>query len=851
MKLIEKEEDNGYIKPCTSSYINVGALNGFDFSFKNVSAGQIFNILENSILDVKWDVRESEDYQTILFSRNHMFYTINDSDNIKYYYDYKYTEEIKKDEIILNFKDEKEKIKTPIDFLERVNDFNINQLFDTSIYDYGTINYYFKEDKSNKEKYSSEEATTKQLLFRENCKKVSENYFAISRFNLITHNISVNNEVPNTISELYDEDKKNTMSILGDVSDEYIVEKTVYPEIISASVKEDKSANLFRNNEYLSNILLKELRYSYQGSIIIKYNPQIEIGDTITLIDNISNTYGIFEVDSVEHSLDDRGLLTSLLVKAYWTLTDPILDYYSTEISFKLMTQFKNSKKFNIDSNNKNKISNVLANYLKFIVQSPKYCSLYHKKKETLFYPSTVDSDPTHIPTAMPLKFYPMIKKGVAQIPDNIKYAFFKAPKEKNNYYALSLILSAYANQIIVGGLKSFADSVTSAAVFVFDILISILTFDISEFFKPLFGVTSNKAIDKTFDEVENVSDNVMFSMNTYNPYDSKYNLMGKFDLTFGFFNVRLQNTKDLFSNKNETPTKEKAINYLQEKVRVTKKMLNDVFDCMFLVELYDSFNKPEEKDKKYYFDIRNSSGLKYTYKDFINQVISYTGNDNVDLYKCICTEPIFENSYGKEYGTAIIKKSKFGDTRNFIYRTINLSDNRKAIEIIFDVSYLNIENAIDDNNQINEIKFIFMHNLFGDSQYKDGKNILEIRRENIRVLLEKYKDETTSDNTGIIIIGDFNLHLYLEGNKPIETMANKNNNSFMEIYKKYNFVPQITSLTTIGKDGNVSGNQYDNVLLSSNLIGKVKARAFDYPEIDKIVVSDHIPVYVGLKKLS
>ena len=840
-------ENNASAFPCTSSYLKSNGFNAFDCEFRDISAGQLFNLLEKAELNIKWDVRESEDYQTILLARNHMFYTVNDSENLKNFYDYK-IENVTSNTIILDLKEEAKKINTPIDLFNRINDFNINTLFNTSIYDYGTITAYFSENNIPKSKVDS--SLTKQLLFRDNCKKVSENYFAVSRFNLIVHNITINSDIPNTVSEVYDNDKKNVISILGDIPENNIIEKTIYPEIISSSMEKDPSSNIFRSNEYLANALLTELRYIYQGSIIIKYNPQIEIGDTITLIDSVSNTYGIFEVDSVEHSLDDRGLITSLLVKSYWTLSDPILDYYSTEISFKLMNQFKNVNLSYIDKNNQDKISNIIGNYLKFIVQTPKYCSFYRKVNESLFYPSTVDDNVGHYPTAMTLRFYPMVKKGVAQIPNNIKYAFFKAPKNVANYYALFVILQAYANQIIGGALKSFASGFASASIFVADILISILTFDISEFFKPLLGITSNKALNKTFDDVDEVSEEVMLSMNMYNPYESKYNLMGNFDLTFGFFNTRLQRVEDLFAHKNVVPSKKLADEYLKEKVRVVKKILTDVFDCLFLVELYDSFNNGKE-NSKYNFPIERN-GKRYSYSDFINDISSFTNDEEMNQYKCIAKEIISSNSYGNEYGVALVKKSKFGGDRNFIYRVIDFPyENRKAVEITFDVTNFEIENSINSSAQITEIKFIFMHNLFGDKQYSDGKNVLEIRQNNVNFLLEKYNKDAISRNAGVIIMGDFNLHLYSEGSKPIETSANKNNNSFMEIDKKYNFEPQISSLTTIGKDGNVSGNQYDNVLLSSNLIGKVKARAFDYPEIDKIVVSDHIPVYVGLKKLS
>ena len=810
----------------------------FDYEIRGLSAGQIFNLFENSILNIKWDVRESYDFESIVLARDHMFYTV-DNDDLKHYFDFK-SKNFNIDDnktFKLEFESEKDNLNSPLEFFYRVNYVNINLLKNDSVYDYGTIEHYIIDAEERKEFKNN----TQKYLYRNNCRKYSENFFAVSNFNLISHNITVNSKIANTVSEIYDEDKKNTISILGEGTDDQTIENVVDPEIIVSSVNHDKR-NLRRNNEYLATKLINDLKYVYEGSIIIKYNPNLEIGDTITLIDQINDVFGIFEIDGVEHVLDQRGLLTNLLVKSYWKVVDPILDFHSTEISFKLLNQLTASNIVNISEKTKNKISKIIGYYLKFIVQSPKYCTVFHKKKASIFSHKTIANNNFLTPTALPVKFYPMVKKGIAQIPDNIKYAFFENPSECSHYYFLRFIIASMQD-FMISFFKTFYQISKEVIIFVADILLSLATFDMHEFFKPLFGITSDKAIKKTYDELEKIDNTVSKSISTYNPYDDKYNLSGNFDLTIGFFNVRLQNVKDLFAQKYIPVTEENAVNLLSEKVRVVKKMLSDVFDCLCLVELYDGFNNGKDCG----FKIKNNDGSDYSYKNFISDITMQSENEAINNFNCLCLEPVFSNVYGKEYGAVIAKKTKVSSSR-FLYKTVELQEGRKAIEFIIDISALSVENNINRKAKIKLLKIIFLHNLYGDSQLEKGKNSLDIRIENVNILLRKYMQEALSDETGVVIMGDFNLHLY-SGPNPIETSSSKKNYIY-HIDDKYNFIATIEALTTLGQDGEVTGSQYDNILVSKNILNKIKVSTFEYPENDKIVVSDHIPVYIGIKKL-
>lgn len=805
----------------------------FEVNIRGASAGEIFNLYQKMILNSQWDCRDNGDYQTILLGREYMFYKVDDK--------IKSVSVVKNDDINREMK-YKIFYSNPINFFKIINETMISDGI-THIYDEGTIL------KSGVEPKVKKTNNLKKMLERDKCRKFSENHFAIAGFNLITHSIKTNSDVPNTISEVFDGDEKNTISILGDVDNQYISEIIVTPELPSSSVTSD-DMNEHRNDEFLANKLLEELRYVYQGNIIIKFNPDIEIGDTITLFDDVTSTFGIFQVDSFEHSLGQRGLLTNLIVRASWELKDPVLDHHSQEIGYKLINNLPKHFLISNYGDERKKIHKLTAVYLKSIVQFPKYCTIYSKRQKTFFDSSTVRCENVLSPTALPLRFFPMYIKGVQQMPKSLEAAFVS--KDNNSFASLFSKIYAKFRDSFNSFVKGFSISAGKILYFVSDIIISTITFNLSELFKPLIGMTSNQAMEKTFDEVKTMDKEDVFNVLHYNPYDKKYRLMySGFDYVFGFFNVRLQNRDDLYAankllEKNESNDKK----LLSRKIQTVVKLMNDVFDTLFLVELYDGFKI-------------TTNGKQYKMNDFLKEC---TASDSIRLEH---TEEIMKNYYGSEYGAILTRNNSSLDISKNNCRTINLANGRKAIELTVDVSSMNIgrrietitktENVYSDIQQsvdvglkryITKIIFIFFHNLYGTTMEEKGKSSVNERRENVKTILDAYKQYSNSYDTGVVIMADFNLNVYnwSLGEKHYDGKADDTN----FIYKLENddFIAQIKSATTLNKYGFLTGNQYDNVLLSKNLHGIITAKVFEYPEKDKLTISDHVPVYVGIKKM-
>lgn len=306
------------------------------FCFEGENSGTIFNTFENITLNSFWDIREDKDFSTIILGRNHMFYT---ADGVPI----AYLNEYGKQDNNLNIKISGNSCN-PLDFLNIVNHHLVNTLKKEELYDDATyISYKFDEDnfKTN---------NLEKNLNRDNVRRISENHFVISGYNLLFQEIKVDNNVINSVVpsgdfSWFSFDVKNTILSLFDVTknqnnksnSEYfnnliVSQKVIIPSFLYDGFGELDEKSLSLIVEYLSNYLLKQVEYCYSGKIFMKYNPRIEIGDTITLLDEISSTYGVFRVDSFEHSLDTRGLITVVNVKATWDFKDPLLDTFSYKI---------------------------------------------------------------------------------------------------------------------------------------------------------------------------------------------------------------------------------------------------------------------------------------------------------------------------------------------------------------------------------------------------------------------------------------------------------------------------------------------------------------------------------------
>ena len=178
-------------------------------------------------------------------------------------------------------------------------------------------------------------------------------------------------------------------------------------------------------------MLIKELSYCYQGKIFIKYNDDIEIGDTITLLDETTTTFGIFEIDAFEHTFDERGLITVLFVKAKVNHVDPFLDLYNLKLGYNLINEFQ--EKVILENNSEVtlnfKLKNIFGFYLKTLLQSPKYLVPKYMESSGSAY-ELFNSDGKiyqfeYSSIQTPIRIFPVLKRGKMVYPSTLEFAFF------------------------------------------------------------------------------------------------------------------------------------------------------------------------------------------------------------------------------------------------------------------------------------------------------------------------------------------------------------------------------------------------------------------------------------------
>lgn len=797
-----------------------------EISFDNASSGEIFNFVQQFITTSKWDSRMKDEIPTLSLFRNHMFYETNTNSNENI------NAEITNSNNEIN---EKYFKNSEFDLFKMLNDsikfYTNNNKTNVSSYLYSWYN--------NKNNNENEESSFKEdYLFRKNQRKFSENHFAISSYNLIGHEISVSEEIPNTVST-------------NDVESENNKIVTILPSNLSINENQKKNLNFFekqfnpilndvnaknrrtypRHYEFLVTQLIKEISYSYQGKIYIKYNNDIEIGDSITLLDHVSSTYGIFEIDAVEHVFDERGLITILFVKAKLDHIDPFLDMYSIKIGYQLMSDFQ--EKIILDNNTETtlniKLKNIFGNYLKTLLQTPKYFTPRYLEGKFNGYEAFEPSEVIYFQNSIfnPIRFFPMLKKGKIIYPSTLEYALFNSID--NNYESLFAKFLIYIMQNIRIGFYKAINWAKSVAIFLLDFTAGTITWNISDFLKPYFGFSESKVFNKITKELINTSNKDINIMSEYNPYNGIYNV-GNFDLTIGFFNIQAQEISNLFPT-NANYTSEQVVKNLTIKENTIKKIISQTFDISLMVELYDTY-----KGNK----IPNADSSSDIYNTDLNSFINNILPDNNNYYEKIeLMKNKISSGISTEYGL-ITSNSKYKIIFN---KEIMLLNGRKAIETNIDISSFNIEN-------IETLQVIWFHNIYGDKNLVE-KNVYEERKENVKLLIKKYSENINQYNA-VVIMADFNLNIFNYGELPTESTS-AYLNATMELPNNCEFKSMNNKATTVNKYGEIVGNPYDNILCSKNLTKYIKASRFVYP-IDEIenrrIVSDHIPIFLGLKKI-
>ena len=789
--------------------------------FSDASPGDIFNFVQQLISCSKWDIRYKDNTPMLSLYRDHMFYINKDTDI-----------EITKEKIN-NFNDA---------FIGNNSTIDIFKLLEDSIKLYINENNSVSTALVNIYKKSINRTSNDDYLFRNGIRKFSENHFAISSYNLIGHEISVSEDTPNTVSSFSDQEKSKILTVLpskisktSQSTNLKFKEKTYNSP--DKNINGEEVSSTIRHYEFLTNMLIKELSYCYQGKIFIKYNDDIEIGDTITLLDETTTTFGIFEIDAFEHTFDERGLITVLFVKAKVNHVDPFLDLYNLKLGYNLINEFQ--EKVILENNSEVtlnfKLKNIFGFYLKTLLQSPKYLVPKYMESSGSAY-ELFNSDGKiyqfeYSSIQTPIRIFPVLKRGKMVYPSTLEFAFFNDDNSEIDSF-ITMFLNKIAISIKNGVFIGY-NWTKSVLLFLADFTISNFTFGISDIIKPLLGFSESKALKQISSELfythplYSNADKLYSATNEYNPYNGIYNV-GNFDLKIGFFNIQAQTISNMFPS-GANYTKDQIAENLVIKTSIIKKILSQSFNITAMVEAYDTFCLNENIDA-------NSDLYNYNLDSFLESIKP----ENSNLYeKFNIMRNILKERASNEYGI-LNSDGKFNILDN---KFIELENGRRAIETTIDISSLNI-------NNISNLKIVWFHNVYKENNI-DEKNVYQERRDNVNIILNKYK-EYINDKTAVIIMADFNLNIFNYGEKPLES-SSAYVNATMELPKNSQFKVMNKKATTVNKYGEVSGNPYDNILASDNISKYIKASRFVYP-LDNIyhrkIVSDHIPVFIGINKI-
>ena len=359
----------------SNDFIADGSNVKLKMKFTNNTFPEVMNFYENLVLTSAWDVRENADYETLLLTRSHLFYN-----TIKYkwksnsvFNDFLNKINEKKDDDLETTKIKNKKIESKNNTSNPLRLFS--DAFNHSIEEkYIDVAYDFKPEENTNNEEHGIFVNFEKNLFRNGSRRFSENHFAISKINLISHDIKINNTA-NSVSIVTgdgeDDEDKIVLSVVNSGIMNDIIEKQIQ-NILNSIGEEITKDNFLIQGDYMATQLIKELELTYQGTITILYNKDIQIGDLITLIDETASLQGIFKIMSFEHILDTRGLITILKVCASFEIRDPVVDTYSNDISYKLMESFKENIAGGLDESDSYIVNKVFAYYMKYITHSEK-----------------------------------------------------------------------------------------------------------------------------------------------------------------------------------------------------------------------------------------------------------------------------------------------------------------------------------------------------------------------------------------------------------------------------------------------------------------------------------------------
>lgn len=785
-----------------------------DMEFIEKKPGEIFNFYEKSILNSRWDIREDGDFASIILARDYYFYSKNDETKNKIR-DIKKSKSTETKNVINKMIVNKNLFSLFGNSCETLVSLGFKELFDVA-----TGTFYYKNNNNNKENTLE----INDFLDRKYIRRFSEEHCAISGFNLIDYNITVDNNISNTISAIktssfLKKNYRNQISLSSSLHPKDIIEKQIdsSDKCYDFGVKpKSHHTNLARWNEMAANELIKETEYVNSGKIFISFDPNIEIGDSIKLIDSTSSTFGKFRIETFEHIFDRRGLITVLVVKAFATVGDPTLDLMATNIAYDLMKDFDKE----LIKNNENYIiKNIFSTFAKISSITPKYTNFQHKGRK-----NQVLEENGRIPTVVPYKLYPCIKKGKLQLSKSLQVFYSDSNSVYSSYFkrlGMKLKDKFYSSAISLSNVSS--DMLSSVVDFAF----SLTMLGVHEFFKPMLGITEKKAQRDVYGRQRDIGDEMLENLFSKSPYDPLIRDSGI--KSIGFFNIQCRDLDDITGTKKGS-FKNLEMKEQEELLIMKKEMLKQTinnFDLTLTVEGYNSWGHQSNKN--------------LTIDSFIDSLGFL--NKKTNLYKGVYTDKEGKATEVEEYGFLLKQKELSDDKIILNIKEEYIESNKRKVAIVeLEPTYFGLK-----SENIDKLYVLWLHNLFGND------DMIYERKKIVDNVLFKATEISKNPRNAVIIMGDFNLQIINHGDKPINTSASQKN-AYYEMKSNCEFTALIDEITTLDKNGFLRASSYDNILVSKNIKNISVAKVFK-PSFNNFKnsynlrnMSDHVPVFVYFK---
>ena len=716
----------------------------------------------------------------------------------------------------------------------------------------------------------SKKVTPSLLINKEKAyEKATKVVFAVTGKNLIANNLIVNTNTCNAVTIDYN---PSMLQKLKDTQDfAKIVSKVTlcaFPSIedfedrIKERVFEDDNIRtLSQAVEVAQSCLQRELEKYYDGSVIIKFDPDIRYRTEVVLFDTINKVYGSFLVREFEHKLDARGMYTIIkpmlkteqvsmsagMIRNKWNQfwSDGGSGEASIEAIKTFRDNFNSSFKKNVKFDEQN--CNIAIDPSVFDT----LCNLYSNKNPITFgdyaikHSSALNEESANASTVdenrvmrssygiIPFKAYPLVKEGQLLIPD---LDLFRLGKEDwlTRFSRWSRKFGTKFHDFFsINKKDQFNTNIWQAIGNSFRERMKVNRMNGKSYYETLskngvFNLTSEAVGSDVYNKIKDT----LLKQNTNK---STYILTKDSDfINFGFLNCRILRKEDL-------ATRGKNI-------------------CENIIKNFDVFSATE-------IAASSPTEAKEMYNTMLNYLPGFSKTKRIHLTRELGlvtgSKPNAKGGRRDEYTFVFAKEGISVSTKAHLLDNLNV--------LIEDVP----KNSFDIYATIITVsgtKIATLHNIYEPYTYK-GKlihDLLESTEAPItntvkrKEIIEKLLDYCSKNGVNYIL-GDFNTTIYNDGNHylgsldPEFTLGLTNVGSYnadnLSFTHNRNFVSLLSpnAKTTVTADA--LNKPYDRILVKKSLVDDLEAFGTfnnvltgDYREYIKNY-SDHIPIYITFRK--